>query len=338
MPLLFKKKLDAESSAALYENKYESESFYSTAMTWKGSVTPLIMSRAVLSGVYFVVVSTLLHFYPNLHIPVTPFEYSGVILGLLLVMRVNAGHDRWWEARKIWGSIVNQSRNLATIVLCYSRGDQEQKKELLEWICIWPYAMKESLRGSRNLPYQANDPIALAIYREVVTKSHLPNYIGCAIATRLERIGLDGFAFHRAESERAKMIDNIGKSERILKTPMPFVLAIKSRRFISLFLALLPFGLHSRLGELTPLVGLLVSYALLSLDQIGVELQKPFSKASISHLPLDKICDTIATNIRSLTKEVKSADDSISYDFVELSQFQQLNSQVSKGVNLKRRE
>jgi putative membrane protein len=78
---------------------------------------------------------------------------------------------------------------------------------------------------------------------------------------------------------------------------MPVVFAIKARRFILVFLVLLPMALVERIGWGTPFVTGLVAYALFSLDQIGVELQNPFTKKNLSHLPLDEICETIESNV-----------------------------------------
>jgi hypothetical protein len=97
-------------------NSPESKSFIATALTWQGSVTPRVLPRVAVVAAYAAVVYIASRFAPVFSIPVTPFEYSGAVLTLILVMRVNAGHDRWWEARKIWGSIVNQSRNLGMVV------------------------------------------------------------------------------------------------------------------------------------------------------------------------------------------------------------------------------
>lgn len=81
---------------------------------------------------------------------------------------------------------------------------------------------------------------------------------------------------------------------------MPFVLAIKTRRFILLFLLLLPLALIERVDWLTPLVVALAAYPLFSLDEIGAELQNPFSPRNLSHLPLVGICNTIEGNVLSL--------------------------------------
>ena len=95
-------------------------------------------------------------------------------------------------------------------------------------------------------------------------------------------------------------MDAIGACERIRNTRMPLVLAIKTRRFIFLFLLLLPFALIDRAGFFTPLVVALVAYPLFSLDEIGAELQNPFSQRNLSHLPLETICRNIAGNVMGL--------------------------------------
>ncbi len=266
-------------------NKGESKNFLRTALAWRGSVTPRVLPRVGATVLYASVVMILAGYFPQFSIPITPFEYSGAILGLLLVLRVNAGLDRWWEARKIWGSIVNQSRNLAIIGYEYSKNGENIRARFLRWVAAWPHVMRESLRQenaltalSSLLPKDEVDTIR--------TASHMPTYVGSRIAKcliELRKNGLDDFAFQRAERERALLIDAIGACERIRNTPMPFVLAIKMRRFILFFLLLLPIALVDRAGWFTPLVVALVSYPLFSLDEIGAELQNPFSPRNLSH-------------------------------------------------------
>ena len=103
-----------------------------------------------------------------------------------------------------------------------------------------------------------------------------------------------------AERERSQLIDHIGACERILKTPLARVFSIKIRRFLFLYLAILPVAIVDRCGALTVLLTMLVAYPLLSLDQIGIELENPFSKARLSHLPLEEIGATIQRNVQRL--------------------------------------
>jgi len=102
------------------------------------------------------------------------------------------------------------------------------------------------------------------------------------------------------EGQRILLVDHLGGCERILKTPMPLVYAIKARRFILTFLVLLPFSLIDNLGFSAVFIFLLVAYPLLSLDRIGIELQNPFDTKSLSHLPLHTICDSIKLHCLAL--------------------------------------
>ncbi len=284
------------------ENQGEAKDFIKTALAWTGSVTPRVLPRVVVTAIYAAAVVYVTKLFPHFVLPITPFEYSGAVLGLLLVVRVNQGLDRWWEARKIWGSIVNQSRNLAIIGYTYTPKKDELTSRFLRWVASYPHVMRESLRRVKHLK-ETEALLGAEEANKIRAASHMPTYVGARIAgflTELRARGLDDFSFQRAERERAILIDDIGACERIRNTPMPFVLAIKTRRFILLFTVLLPFALIERADWLTPLVVALAAYPLFSLDEIGAELQNPFSPRNLSHLPLNGVCDTIESNVMSL--------------------------------------
>jgi len=285
-----------------YTNQGEAKSFIRTALSWKGSVTPRVLSRVIITAVYAYVVVYIAKLFPQFSISITPFEYSGAVLGLLLVARMNQGLDRWWEARKIWGSVVNQSRNLAIIGHGYTPRKDELTSRFLRWVAAFPHVMRESLRRENAL-VDVERLLGAEEARKVRAASHMPTYVGGRLAEFLKELrarGLDDFSFQRAERERAILIDDIGACERIRNTPMPLVLAIKTRRFILLFILLLPLALIERTDWLTPLVVALAAYPLFSLDEIGAELQNPFSPRNLSHLPLNAICVTIESNVLSL--------------------------------------
>lgn len=297
-------------------NGNESTTFLRTALSWKGSVTPRIVPRVLWSGVYSVFVFGLIQIFPDFYLSITPFEYSGAVLGLLLVARVNSGMDRWWEARKLWGSIVNQSRNLATIGYQYSSEDSPWLKVFLRHVALFPYVVKERLRDESELS-EAISLVGELDQRKLKKAPHGPVYMGNKLAQILKQMrsyGLDDFSFQRAERERALLIDAVGACERIKSTPMPLVLAIKTRRFILLFLILLPFALVNRVGGLTPFIMMLTSYPLFCLDEIGVQLQNPFAKSNLSHLPLNTICENIKNNVLSVDE---MASDELSVDLLE---------------------
>ena len=258
-------------------NQPEAKNFLRTAFAWRGSVTPRVLPRVAATAVYSIIAVYIANQFPTYSLSITPFEYSGVVLGLLLVWRVNSGLERWWEARKIWGSIVNQSRNLALIGYGYSSAEQQIRQKFLRWVAAGPYIMRDSLRNDRHLS-EVESLIGETAAQGTREAVHMPTYWGSQIVQllgQLRAFGLDGFAFHQAERERALLIDAIGACERIRNTPMPLVLAIKARRFIVLFLLLLPIAFADRIGWMTPFGGGLASYPLCSLDEIGAEVQNP---------------------------------------------------------------
>jgi putative membrane protein len=299
-----------KNSIELHSNKEESPDFLRSALMWRGSVTPRILPSLLLMTCYCGLIVALDQYWrPLPHLDVTPFEYTGAVLGLVLVFRTNAGHERWWEARKLWGGIVNQSRNIVIEALNYSQipdsGPEQRlwRTDIVKWTVTFSFAAKESLRDGKNFD-NLTDLLSKQELEELKTAVHMPMFVANKIASLVQqaRVGnyIDGFAFMGLEGQRILLIDYLGGCERILKTPMPLVYAIKARRFILTFLLLLPFSLIENLGFSAVFIFLLVAYPLLALDRIGIELQNPFATKSLSHLTLHTICDGIKLHCLAL--------------------------------------
>jgi putative membrane protein len=280
--------------------------FWREAFALHGAVTLQVARRVLVFGLLGLCVTMLNWVTPknvDFGVGVTPYEVAGAALGLLLVVRTNAGYDRWWEGRKLWGGIVNDSRNLAIAALAYGPADPAWRDRLIRWTSAYAHACRRSLRGQREIP-----EIAALVGDEeagrVAAAEHMPGYVSLRISALLreaiERHGMDGFGFLQAEQRRSALIDHVGGCERILKSPLPLAYSINIRRFIVLFLSTLPFALLPKVGWLTPMVTLLVAYPILALDDTGVELQNPFDLRNLDHLPLDSICVTIEQNLRVL--------------------------------------
>ncbi|WP_019215470.1 bestrophin family protein [Legionella tunisiensis] len=287
-------------------NKYEYPEFLASALAIHGSVTPKVLKQVLVATLYACFISLLSLFVPWLAIPISPFEYAGLVMGLILVFRINAGYDRWWEARKLWGSVVNSSRNLAIIIANYvPPSEKELISRLMGYVAAIPYLMKNNLRMNESIK-EVEHLIDPPTFEELPNIAHKPNFISSKLAGLLSLLvkenKINEFSFLKAEECREIIIDCQGACERILKTPMPFVMAIKSRRFILLFLLILPIALVDYSIYINPLVTALVAYALFSLDQIGVELQNPFSPERLSHLPLEDICQGIENNVMEIYK------------------------------------
>jgi ion channel-forming bestrophin family protein len=140
----------------------------------------------------------------------------------------------------------------------------------------------------------------------------MPSFIALMLGDLLhearEKLEMDGFAFIQVDQERALLIEHIGACERIAKTPLPRAYSINIQGFIVIFLLMLPFSLLHQLDSdwLVPFITMLVAYLFLSLDQIGVELENPFSTSNLSHLPLDEISSDIERGVLSLLKVTQS--------------------------------
>jgi putative membrane protein len=286
------------------QNQHEYQSFFKSALALKGSVTPKVMKKVIYFFFYACIVSYLCHKFPSAALPIGPFEYGGLFLGLLLVFRINTGYDRWWEARKLWGNVVNQSRNLGIILVNYTHPESKDwVLKMTNMIAALPYLMKDHLREQKRLEY-LDYLIDENNMQRLKEAQHRPTVLASMMAHELQIArqshGLDSFAFIHAQDQIEHIVDAQGACERILKTPMPFVMAVKSRRFILFFLLVLPFALANISLIISPWIVGFVSYALFSLDQIGVELQNPFSEKNLSHLPLDNICRTIEKNIEEI--------------------------------------
>jgi ion channel-forming bestrophin family protein len=280
------------------------DTFWREAFAIRGAVTLQILSEVLIFTLIALGICVLEYSIDaHIWVDVTPVELAGAALGLLLVMRTNAGYDRWWEGRKLWGSIVNQSRELTLTCLAHGPDDPDWRERLVRWTAAYAHVCRRGLRSERSMPevaallgVEAADRLSMA--------RHMPGAVSLRIALILregcERFGMDRFAFLEAEQSRTQLIDSIGGCERILKSPLPRVCGINIRRFILVFLITLPFGILQRTLWLTPLVVFLVSYPILALDQIGVELQNPFSVKNLGHLPLDEISANIEADLKAL--------------------------------------
>ncbi len=163
-----------------------------------------------------------------------------------------------------------------------------------------------SLRGERE-PEALARLLGTAEAEQVLRADHMPTAVAALIGESLrdarDRLGLDGFAMLRIDPERVTLIDDIGGCERIMKTPLPLAYRVEIRRFLILFIAAIPFAMVLRLSWFTPIATVLIAAPLLAIDKIGTELQDPFSKDNLNHLPLDDICATIEGNLLAILEQ-----------------------------------
>lgn len=273
----------------------------------RGSMVREILYR-LLSCVLFSIAVTLVDRL------VTPLGMSdkahslvSVALGLLLVFRTNAAYDRFWEGRKLWGSMVNTSRNLGRLLLVHLGAQPALARRLLLMVSAFPFAVMQRLRDAEGLgPCHSR----LAPEDEVATlgrEGSLPLSIALRLSTCLKQARdgglLSDYQLVALEGHVCHLIDQLGGCERIHRTPIPFAYVVHLRRALLLYCFSLPFVLLPHFGWATIPIGLVVSYILLGIEEIGVEISDPFGTDD-NDLPLEQIAETIENNLRSLLAEV----------------------------------
>jgi ion channel-forming bestrophin family protein len=272
-------------------------SFWRDVFSGGASSKPVVLLRSLVF-VALAVVIAIIEKTTNAEVAVevAPYEYGGAILGLLLVMRTNAGYERWWEARRLWGDIINQARTLAITALSEGPNDPKWRREFASAIASIGWVVKAALRNERVLPDVAR-LMGAETAEAFADSAHMPTELirRIALHTRIARQnGCEQVVFLRLETEREPFLRLVGACERIRTTPLPSSYSYVVRRFIFFFLCTLPFALHYKVsGWPIPLITFLTAYPILALDQIGAELQNPFDASRLNHLPLEDFCSAI---------------------------------------------
>ena len=235
-----------------------------------------------------------------------PFSLIGVALSIFLGFRNNACYDRFWEARKHWGALVNTSRSLARDVRLYVVDEGGIRRELVHRQLAFVHALRMHLRGETDWSTQLAGLLPDDELSALPSVPNVPNAITSRLGERIEATlaaqGIDRFHLP-ALAEHVVSDTNIqGACERIKNTPLPASYTILTHRIVGLYCLLLPFGLHAEVGYLTPVVTMFVSYAFLGLDRIGTEIEDPF-ETDINDLPLSQLCNVIERDLRAAVGE-----------------------------------
>ncbi len=229
----------------------------------------------------------------------------GVVLGLFLVLRTNTAYDRWWEGRKLWGELVNNTRNLALKINAFvPEEEQESRFFFQKMIPNNVFAMKEHLRDSIMIGEM--DFIKPEYQKEITISTHRPNVINRMLyreAAALYNKGvITGEQLFLIDKELKAFTDIIGACERIKSTPIPYSYSMFIKKFILIYNITLPFGFLWQLGYATIPIVMLVFYFLVSIELIAEEIEDPFG-SDVNDLPLDSLAQKIKINIEEIMRK-----------------------------------
>ncbi|MEL7144781.1 MAG: bestrophin family ion channel [Bacteroidota bacterium] len=228
----------------------------------------------------------------------------GIVLGLFLVLRTNTAYDRWWEGRKQWGQLVNDTRNLSMKINAFvPREEQEHREFFRKMIGNVVVAMKEHLRDSILIGEM--DLSDQEIKNIVVKSKHRPNIISKLMYERIsvmrkeEIITADQLFL--IDKELKSFSNIIGACERIKSTPIPFSYSMFIKKFLLIYAITLPIGFITAIGYWTIPLVLLAFYFLISIELISEEIEDPFGN-DLNDLPLNELTVKIRRNINEIMK------------------------------------
>ncbi|MBX7126176.1 MAG: hypothetical protein K1X47_10820 [Cyclobacteriaceae bacterium] len=276
--------------------------FHSYSKQVVRTLLPALVFLAVFSAVVCYTVLDLIDLEPH-EFPGSTAVHSllGIVLGLFLVFRTNSSYDRWWEGRRLWGGLVNSSRNFALKLHAALPLDHPDRTWFAVMTGNFAVALKEQLRrGVLVNELEVSDEHFAA---EIQQANHKPNRISAMMYRRVEDLGRQGvLTSHQLlnlDKELKDFTDILGACERIKKTPIPYSYMMYIKKFIFIYLITLPFGLITTFGYFTIPTVLLVSFVLLSVELIAEEIEDPFGR-DINDLPTDELSETIRKNVKEI--------------------------------------
>ncbi len=207
--------------------------------------------------------------------------------------------DRWWEGRKLWGSLVNNNRNIALKLDQLLDNDQAQARQFFQlMIPNFAYVLKNHLRlRSPEKEFIDSDSLGLSNLR---LDEHVPQQLALAIFGKIHALQKQGVLIPEhlllLNAEVQSLMDICGACERIRNTPIPFSYSSFIKKFIFVYCLTLPFGYVSNLHFLIIPLVVFVFYVLASLEIIAEEIENPFG-TDANDLPLDTICKGIRQTV-----------------------------------------
>jgi ion channel-forming bestrophin family protein len=265
----------------------------------KGSMVREIAYRVGICALISIGVSIAYHFHADVAINDKSHLLIGPALSLLLVFRTNSANDRYNEGRRMWGGIMNSSRNLRRKAHTMLAAEPATIDAIVEWTITFAWATRERLLNRKGL---GPDPKLPAKELDAVVAASSPP---TAVAAQISRILFDArvrgvisdHQLQMLDADVQALIDHLGGCERILTTPLPFAYAVHLRRALVMYCGSLPFALVDTFHEFTVLVSIFVAYILIGIEEIGTEIENPF-EGGPNDLPLDRICTNIQTQLR----------------------------------------
>lgn len=268
-------------------------------LVMQGSIVPKIIGKIIgIAALCLAILLLDLYVAPLPHISIAAMGIFGVALSLFLGFRNNAAYDRWWEARKLWGSMISDVRNLGRHMSMFVSKDADRAHLLLR-VVAFAHLHRGLLRGV-DVKADIVDWIGEEKSAQMLAQQNPADAALRSIANKVGTLSEQGEISGFGQLAISQTISSLGSAqagcERILTTPLPFVYSLLIRRTTYLYCWLLPFALIDTTGWFAPVFAAVVAYVFFGLQTVTNELELPFRSVD-NGLPLDAMCRVIEISV-----------------------------------------
>lgn len=248
----------------------------------------------------FISIMDLLPILQKISIPPSIPALLGTAVSLLLAFRTAQSYERWWEARTIWGAIVNDSRTLLRQMIQFvPENNNNMIREFADRQIIWVYALGESLRKQSYSP-----SVQAYLYINGIRGQNIPNILLDKHSEMVKQLAKDGivtnFNQFQLNETIARLCDSMGKCERIKNTVFPRSYSLLVHTLIYVFAAILPFGMDDSQLIVEIVITMLLSIVFVAIEKTAIIMQDPFENTPVD-TPMTALAQTIESNIREMT-------------------------------------
>lgn len=264
--------------------------------------------------IFVLIIAVLVHYlttqFENLipEMPITIPAFIGTAISVLLSFKLNQSYDRWWEARKIWGSIVNDSRSFVLQLQSFIAGEnQNEIREIAFRHIAWCYSLGQSLRDL-NAVENLEHFISKADIAEIDKQSNKPLALlqlnTLQILKLKEKRAMSIFSQIQLNNTLVNFSNAMGMAERIKGTIFPITYRIFLHFFIYIFIVTLSISLRDIESYFEIPLLLTISTMFFLLEKSATHMQDPFRNRP-TDTPVTAIARTIEINIKQLLKETE---------------------------------
>ncbi|MEZ4790049.1 MAG: bestrophin family ion channel [Flavobacteriales bacterium] len=287
---------------------YDSRDWWRALALHRSDTVRKLLPLLILVGLFTAVVGYVevryLQLSKNSYVSNLPVMHSllGFAISMLLVFRTNTAYDRWWEGRKLWGQLVNVSRNLAVKVAAMVPPEQSTTRAFFERLVgTFPDELRRHLQLEKTR--LALDEKPHPEIPDFDRSKHVPSQIVSLMQQRVQRMYHDkditGDQLIVLNTELVQFLDICGACERIKNTPIPYSYSSFIKKFIVIYVLTLPFGFAFSLGYIAVPVVMFIFYVLASLELIAEEIEDPFGKDG-NDLPMERLAQMIKRNVEEI--------------------------------------